>query len=432
MPTDDPRPGSEAKRFRFWIPIGIAILAALLVGIVAFDQWIKAAEPRRWEDMRRTCDAMAREAFIYDPQRPVLRGTPQPGNGWEDYEAALALLKAGWKGSLAREFLEGSPKSDPSKVPPWVESFAPALTKLRAGASKGIVERRVDWHGGQSAYVEADRLASLAACQARLLREAGRTTDAAELLLDAALFGEDFARTGLSMDSYAAMSILGTVFDELRLIMLSAETGSEELRGIARELDILDRGFPKEAEASRKGVPEGGGEYLGVSSVEAYLTKLGMTDHKKLSTWRYGFSERIMMVDAFELSLAAHRLYEPVADGPWPEAHRVAVQITADFSRSRNPLVQTVMEIQRTLSNGGPRNAFRERHAQARLLRTAAHYRATGEFLELDDPFGAKLLRAEKGGSLKLWSVGPDGVDDGGLGEWQPQKGKDIVLEVER
>ena len=67
-----------------------------------------------------------------------------------------------------------------------------------------------------------------------------------------------------------------------------------------------------------------------------------------------------------------------------------------------------------------------------RLLRAAAHYRRTGEILELEDPFGTKLLHHESGGRLKLWSVGEDSVDQKGLGSWQAKPFEDIVLEVPR
>ena len=76
--------------------------------------------------------------------------------------------------------------------------------------------------------------------------------------------------------------------------------------------------------------------------------------------------------------------------------------------------------------------AGRERRVQLTLLRVAAHYRATGEILDLDDPFGAKLITSKTGDHLKVWSVGRDGVDDGGLGDWRHTSGRDIVLDVDR
>jgi len=66
------------------------------------------------------------------------------------------------------------------------------------------------------------------------------------------------------------------------------------------------------------------------------------------------------------------------------------------------------------------------------LLRSVAAYRATGELPVLEDPYGDKLLSSISGTHLKLWSVGSDGIDDGGAGEWIYSRGKDIVIEVER
>jgi hypothetical protein len=54
-----------------------------------------------------------------------------------------------------------------------------------------------------------------------------------------------------------------------------------------------------------------------------------------------------------------------------------------------------------------------------------------GEVPALGDPFGTKLYQRGGGRRLKVWSAGPDGVDDGGSGDWTIQ-GKDTVLEVER
>lgn len=62
--------------------------------------------------------------------------------------------------------------------------------------------------------------------------------------------------------------------------------------------------------------------------------------------------------------------------------------------------------------------------ARLRLIRAAATFRATGKFPDLVDPFGAKLLHNVENGNVKIWSIGPDGKDDGG------QEAKDTVLEM--
>jgi hypothetical protein len=63
----------------------------------------------------------------------------------------------------------------------------------------------------------------------------------------------------------------------------------------------------------------------------------------------------------------------------------------------------------------------REGRAQLRLLRV--HHGGTGG---LDDPFGGKLLSD----GVRVWSVGADGVDGGGAGDWKPASTGDIVLKL--
>jgi hypothetical protein len=62
----------------------------------------------------------------------------------------------------------------------------------------------------------------------------------------------------------------------------------------------------------------------------------------------------------------------------------------------------------------------------------ALQQRDEGVLQPLDDPFGDKLRWSQRGHILKLWSIGGDGIDDGGLGDWATKGSRDIVLEVRR
>jgi hypothetical protein len=75
----------------------------------------------------------------------------------------------------------------------------------------------------------------------------------------------------------------------------------------------------------------------------------------------------------------------------------------------------------------------REVLAKLRLLRAAAVWAATGSVPKIADPLGADLRWTEEDGKLRLWSVGGDGKDDEGQGEWYPNRPNpknDIVLEL--
>ena len=72
--------------------------------------------------------------------------------------------------------------------------------------------------------------------------------------------------------------------------------------------------------------------------------------------------------------------------------------------------------------------SFRRDLARFRLLRAAVMVRQGRTANLPEDPFGTGPLRYRKeGGSGVLWSVGKDGVDDGGR-----ENGPDIVLELKR
>jgi hypothetical protein len=55
---------------------------------------------------------------------------------------------------------------------------------------------------------------------------------------------------------------------------------------------------------------------------------------------------------------------------------------------------------------------------------------ATGEMPNLADPFGDKLLYNQEGGKPKIWSIGSDGTNQNGVGNWQGRP--DMVLEISR
>src|SRR5262249_23615525 len=132
-------------------------------------------------------------------------------------------------------------------------------------------------------------------------------------------------------------------------------------------------------------------------------------------------------------NLLASRQFREAAEKPWIEARDIRVRALAELEGSSNPLVRVLYKY--SLPGGSLPDAgdsFRECRAKLRLLRVAAHFRATGEVPDLDDPYGTKILSSRNGTHLKLWSVGADGIDDGGSGEWRPSKGKDIILEIER
>jgi hypothetical protein len=422
---------ADAKRTRFpvWAGIVLSVALGLPLAVVALHLYIKSAETRRWEEMRTWCRKVAQEVRARDSRRPVLRGEAVPGNAWDDYAKGLALLKPLKDLRVVNDFYDQSPEADRAKARAMVELHAAAIQSLLCGAARSDARRISDWENYSNEYDwRLHRYSTLAACQARFLVEDGHPHEAMELLLDTAQYGEDLAGS----DGFIGLYVLSVVQSEIKGLLSPGKLSREDCRELARELELLDKSFPREADSYSISTMTVGFDYLRKETIEAALKPIGITEPVK-PTWRYGFSDRLVLVDAFLAAQDYGRRMKEAADLPWNEARQMSERLAADQKETKNPMLRKLLHIQESLSNSFSTNIFRERRAQLRLLRGAAAYRASGEALLLDDPYGDKIHSAMSGSRLKLWSAGYDGIDDGGSGGWDPRKGgKDIVLEVDR
>jgi hypothetical protein len=419
---------------RPWLKLAAGVVAGIGVLGLAFYLYVRSAERRGWEEMRRYCEQKAWEARARDPRRPVLRGVAVEGNAWDDYNQALASLAGASADLKAAHDLIYSTKGDPAKVRAIVKVHAPAIQALRRGVSRSSARRHVDWESApDSLDTTPIRFAYLPVCKARFLLEDGSPREAMELLLDTARYGEDVALNGTHLDGLLGISILNTLQDELNRFLSSGALGPENLRRLETELEILDRAFPSAADAYGLEPMPGGFEYLRKPSIQEHLRPLGITNFQEppVASWRYGFSERLVLVDAFQSGIQWAGRMKEAADKPWKEAREIQDRARARMADPKNPLIRELFRIQESLSSSPAHDSFRDCRARLRLLRAAARFRATGELLALDDPYGDKIRSSITETRLKLWSVGADGVDDGGTGGWD-SRGKDIVLEVDR
>jgi hypothetical protein len=325
----------------------------------------------------------------------------------------------------------GGPKADRARAQAAVHLHAPVIEALRRGVSRPLARRRIDWEKGLPGLYCAYTVGNLATCQARFLLEAGQSREAAELLLDTVQFGLDLVRAGDLWDARVGMSVLGVALGELRGLLVSGQLNQGDYLESARELEVLDRGYPQTGEVHVNDAMAWGFVFLRTGSIETYLKELEYKD-RKLPTWRSGFSDRILMADDLLSELAAMRRKQEATDQTWSVAWEVQSGADRELEGSKNPLVRLMNEQFSGRNQAKPRDLFRERRAQPRLLRMAAQFRATGGISAQDDPFGGKMKSTRVDGGVRVWSIGPDGTDDGGVGEWNPGAGKDIVLDVER
>jgi hypothetical protein len=146
--------------------------------------------------------------------------------------------------------------------------------------------------------------------------------------------------------------------------------------------------------------------------------------NSRFPLWRYGFSRTLYEAEAFSRYETWVRTAIALEKDPWNTEKAFYVRLRHEEDRGDVELWSV------------PRNAFPGKHrrmlAHLRLLRVAARFRATGAIHILEDPFGSKLKAKETAGVLRIWSLGREGIDHGGVGYWEPTDDRDILLELKR
>jgi hypothetical protein len=371
-------------------------LVGLVTLVVALFVWLLADASGSWQ--KRAAKAVA-EARARDSRRQVLRGEAMAGSAWVDYQQAIAAVTGVQVNEVTRWLSGGA--ADRVKVEAILAANEKAIHFLRAGARKAEGTYPLRWEDGFRSEIPpllaVNNLTTLAVGQARVLTEAGKTREAADLLIDTAQYGADLGRNAIIITELTGLSSLGPVFDGLRRLPPDPEVG--------RALAMLDATFPSHAEAVLNELAVTG---MGFMNMPAGFSTS--------ATWRFGFSGRLMIADAWTTLDDLMRQLAATTTMPCAEAQRVTATIETRATKRKNPLVANMI-------SGLARSdrSARARRAQLRLLRVL-HGGATG----LDDPFGGKLL--SDGG--RVWSVGEDGIDAKGAGAWKPATTGDIVLEL--
>jgi hypothetical protein len=231
------------------------------------------------------------------------------------------------------------------------------------------------------------------------------------------------------LDRYSGLAILNETLEELPLLIVSRQLSRDQVLEVLRELDVLEQGLARAPECEMNDCIALGFMFVNKGSIQSILDWYEFRT-KKLSTWRYGFSDRLMIADAFEKVVFTKRRIREAEGKSWKEYQEIQNEISRKLMKDWNPLVQLLYTPRDEKPRNVVRDVLREAHAHLRMVRIVAHQVVTGELLEQEDPFGDKLHTTLSGDRLKIWSIGGDGADDGGFGQWTAGKGKDIVLEV--
>jgi hypothetical protein len=396
------------RRGRGWKILGI-VVCVVLACVGGLLLWVAAVSGRQFDRIDSKAKAMAAEWAARSPERPVLQGTAQPGNAWDDYTPALAAIKGTKDISRLGMLVTRDPKGDPDFGKTMLASHAKALELLHQGAGRATCRYPYDWPSGGSlqmpGLMSCQSMGNLAVLHARALAESGKPREAAGALLDLLQFGRDVGNDGVLICEMIGSAVLQLGLSETRDLMKAGLLDAAALRDLDTGLAALDGSFPRHGQ---------------VLSNEAIFAAMELRNQASSAS----LFMRLLYTDSFDRVVGMYERTAAAETLAWSEAESRRLAIEAEPKPRWNPMLLAVMPLL------GPTNKVtRHRLALLRMLRLAIRQKLGAEPLDLDDPFGSRLKTSGSGATLKIWSVGPDGVDDGGDGVWD-LKGRDIVLDL--
>ncbi len=345
-------------------------------------------------------------------ERPVLSGEAKPGNAWHEYDQALSecqKVSAGMKlGEILDPKHDDKPDGPLSKLP----LFASPIAHLRAGAHRAEARKDFEWERAALAstpsFAASSHVAMLALLEARVRAKEGKPSEAVAEILDVMQFGRDYAGEGPLISHMIGMSILGWSLQEARDLSVGREMDPASRELLERGLQTLLGEFP--------------------TGEDAMLRECLFMDSALQEGASGNFATGFLMLGAARKQREWIRRGVAAGRVSWAELLKVDREVKAEMDKTWNPFAKMGAGALSQSSGKTSRHA----RVQASLLLTGVHFQRTGDVLGMDDPFGSKLLSSKTGDTLKIWSVGPDGVDNGGVGGWRIGDGPDVVLDVKR
>jgi len=396
------------KKSSGWKLFGI-IAGALAVGAVALVIAVSSLGSAKSLRLETAARARIAELKSAPTTRPTLRGGSEPGDAWDDYAPALEEVKAFPNANKFFELVRREPKADPELGKAALAGLAKAIEGLHRGAGRAGSRYPYEWDKGAAmtlpSLIPCTNLANLLVLKARSLAEEGKGRESAGVLLDLLQFGRDLGGDGLLISEMLGYSAMAIGMTELVDQLAAEKFDKPALEDLDRGLAVLEGSLPDH------------GQILKTES----LLFGSLADPSITGTWG---PQRFVFACAVEDGIRMMDRAAKTDAMPWGEAQKECQAMEAEMEASWNPIFKMA-----TPSTTRTHQTIRQRRAQIRMLRTAVHQRATGDLLDLDDPFGTKLKTAKSGTGLKVWSLGLNGIDDGGTGDWKGNE-KDIVLEL--
>jgi len=407
-----------------WKILG-GIVGAILLVVIGGAIWTSIVADRRAAALEKDLAALREEVEQRIPLRLPRRGEALDGNAWDDHNQALAAMPRAKRNTINTAY-NGTAPLPSTDLEELTAAGETAFGHLRRGLRRRSGGYPYAWEEGVTgkspSLFDCQTLCNFAGIRARRLLQEGKAREAADLMLDVCSFGRDLTVRAPLIYHMIAAAIYNTALFELREVVKSRDLTREDLEAIDRELEQVGKEWSDVGDSLPFEVLTTGYELLKPRELRDPDARASVAE-----SWRFGFSPRIAEADAFTELRAAAREFSGLSRRPWSDARRISNELETRIRGNRNPLVPRLFQW-----NVVNIESDRELRTNLQMLRAAAQFRATGKPPIVADPYGETLRTELQEGRLKIWSVGPDGVDDGGSGDWRRKMGKDMVFEVAR
>ncbi len=361
----------------------ILLLLAPILLVAGAWLWVTAAESRRWAQLERRVAELERETAERRRPRQVLRSPAVPGDAWTDYLPAIGLVQNLDLGAAQRHAYSTDEASLP-EVRALVAPYLPAVDRMRQGTRRAESHRTkapVDGLAEAGARLHSTlALACVSACHARLLAADGKAGEAADLLLDLAMYAQDVAEDGTTLSVDVGGTTSAIALQGLRSLLTRGRLSSEECLRLDRDLAQLDAMAPRFGPVLLARLHYFGTWILNGGKLELLHGAGNIPTGTTIKPgWRDAFSLSLMQASGFDQTDAwTSRLLAP-NEGSLADEEARWKKAFEDREDAKNPYFRLF-----TNNDGMPNfRLLREQRARLRLVRLAVHYRATGEFLEL-------------------------------------------------
>lgn len=403
----------------------VALVLFIAIGALLLALMSQQSDKSQIEALEKRMNLLKIEAKTRRLPRSVLRGEPVQGKAWDEYQLALdhAVANMGEPaGTLLETFVLGKKGADRAKVEELIARNPEPLDQLRRGAQRTDSQYPYYWEQGM-AMERPDSgaiktLTNLAAAQARMLSEKGRHQEAIDLLLDLVAFSRDLSTNSPRNQTFQGAQSYAVAFDGLRRVIVSGELTQEQLSDLSKMLEVIDREYlPMGPMISNQAL------MVGVDML--YDDTPDLEDRFEMGNWQFALYPRATLHDALAQADTLMQRVGKLDQMNFADAKKETAAISTAVRSARNPMVSWLM-----MDTFAAVRAHHVPLANLRLLRSATTYLSSGELPTMADPFGDKVLSKQEPGKLKIWSLGLDGTNQNGTGDFGGKP--DMVLELPR